>query len=149
MKKVFFDNSYTVFIKAEDKDFFYGILELFHSYNQGEIKDNTEEKEIIEYILKEFEFIRSLPSQIENEDIEDFTEEEIYENVKNMLLFIIKNEFSHGEEILKENLSARIALGLGLRYEDEITKEDNLIEIKEKGEELEFSNFYLSEDSED
>jgi len=66
MRKVFFENTYTELINPEDVDFIYEMLSLFFDYNEGRL-DTEEDKEIVSHILKELEFIRTIPDQLEDE----------------------------------------------------------------------------------
>ncbi|HCL57035.1 MAG TPA: hypothetical protein DHW82_08530 [Spirochaetia bacterium] len=151
MKKIFFDNSFTEFVDREDVDFFYELLILFYDYNQNVVE--KEDEEMFQYILKEFELIRNIPEEIEKqgEDLSHLTPEGLYDYVKNVVEIMIEDAMPAGTENLLGGLSARVALGLGMKYEDEVDKDDELVEViyEADKDEFAFSNFVLAEDFDD
>jgi hypothetical protein len=151
MKKVFFENDYTPFVKPEDEDFFLELLTIFYDYNKNELEED--DLSVVENVLKELESIREIPKYLaeEEESIENMSSEDLYNRVEALVRNAIQDMVESGsgeKEALLSGLSARVALGLGLRYEDEEKEEEKLIEVSydEKKEEWLFENFELSEE---
>jgi len=155
MRKVYFENTYTEFIDSEDIDFLYEMISLFFDYNENRL-ESEEDKEVVEHILKELEFVRTVPEQLrdEMEDFEDLTIADFFEEVRSVVEMVLENVIEEekvdqeDEMGLMDGLSARVALGLGLKYEDEVENENNLIKVKydEDDEEILISNLILPED---
>ncbi len=148
IKKIYFDRTYTEFVEEEDVEFCYELLAFFYDYNDGIVEDEEEQK-LMSDIIKEMEFIRNIPKQIENDiqNIINITYGQLFKDVKEVFETILDETLKTKNNDLLEGLSARIALGLGFRYEDEISEEDNLIQISydEQADELVITNLLLPE----
>lgn len=154
IKKVYFENYYTPYIQPDDEEFLYELLSVFYDYSNGLIED-TEELEVMNYVVQELEFIRSIPGRLEEEgeNTEEMTDEELYNAVYEAMELTIEDSMKNEEDQkeLLDGLSVRVALGLGMVYEGEECNEEDLIvmEYDDEEDEVLFSNLMLPGDEEE
>lgn len=151
VKKIYFHNYYTPYIFPHEAEELLEFLTIFYEYNNGFIKDK-EELSLIKSLLEEMKHIRLLPLDfIETGDFDDMYDEELFEEVyTSMKEMIEKTSYSKKDkEDLIEGLSVRVALALGMAFEDEKIVSEDLIIITEEGDDVFFSNFELEEEFEE
>ncbi|PKL14167.1 MAG: hypothetical protein CVV50_02730, partial [Spirochaetae bacterium HGW-Spirochaetae-6] len=135
-------------VAPEDVEFLYELLSFFYDYNEG-ILAEEEELSVIGSIIQELEFIRNIPRQLE-EELEELNRAnpmDLFDDVRTVLETMMEEAFPGQQAGLYEGLTARIALGLGMRYEDDLIDPEEQVQMSydEEQDEIIITNLVVNE----